>query len=472
MSTSRLKCRFAFGYSPNVRNGIHFTENNKAVIHPAGHGVAIVSVSKDQPGGYISGSPNSTGLSAIAMSSDKQLIAIAENSTKGFLVNVYDMNKPDEPIETLCGSEEEPDILSLAFCSDKSRILTLSGKKSEMSMSMWDWKGEKKKRVVRSKTKVYKDETILHLSCGTSPEDRTACCLVGGNVVKLFRAVEQDEIFHPIIGAKTPSYSKTVYGDAVCHTWATKSRGRLFVGTSKGNVVLIESGEILGVVKCTRDIAVPIYSIFSTASGGIVCGCAKSTLIRVVAKENSSTNTSPLEAFELKDTRLVANVEKQRDEEEEYDEEEDEQNDMIKSSAIVGLAVSSATSRVVCALDSKQILVVKENSRGIGNVVRNEVSISPLNNGFHTRVGVSSSAAITGMDVCLKRPLVVTCGADSCVRVWNYLEGTCELEQHFAEETLSVAIHPYVFISMFKRENIALSLSLSLTHTHTPLCSP
>ena len=166
-------------------------------------------------------------------------------------------------------------------------------------------------------------------------------------------------------------------------------------------------------------------------------------MIRVVPKE--SKETDPLESFELKDTRLVANETSSRDEED----DEDEQSNMIKSRAIVGLAVSSSGSRVVCALDSKQILVVQENSRGIGNVVRKETVISPLNCGFHTlscRDGnddnIKSSAAITGMDVCLKRPLVVTCGADSYVRVWNYLDGTCELEQHFAEQTLSVAIHP------------------------------
>ena len=31
MST-RLKCRFAFGYAPNVKNGIHFTAKDEAVV--------------------------------------------------------------------------------------------------------------------------------------------------------------------------------------------------------------------------------------------------------------------------------------------------------------------------------------------------------------------------------------------------------------------------------------------------------
>ena len=30
------------------------------------------------------------------------------------------------------------------------------------------------------------------------------------------------------------------------------------------------------------------------------------------------------------------------------------------------------------------------------------------------------SAPLTGMDVCLRKPLVATCSLDRTVRVWNY----------------------------------------------------
>jgi len=49
------------------------------------------------------------------------------------------------------------------------------------------------------------------------------------------------------------------------------------------------------------------------------------------------------------------------------------------------------------------------------------------------------------MDVCVRKPLVVTCGADRSVRVWNYLEKTCELCRFFNEEAYSVAVHPSGF---------------------------
>lgn len=44
----------------------------------------------------------------------------------------------------------------------------------------------------------------------------------------------------------------------------------------------------------------------------------------------------------------------------------------------------------------------------------------------------------SGMDVCLRKPLLVTCGSDHTVRIWNYLDKTIEIMQSFPEEPHSV----------------------------------
>jgi len=55
------------------------------------------------------------------------------------------------------------------------------------------------------------------------------------------------------------------------------------------------------------------------------------------------------------------------------------------------------------------------------------------------------SGPILGLDVCVRKPLVVTCGMDKSVRVWNYLDKTQELCKFFGEEAYSVAFHPSGF---------------------------
>ena len=59
---------------------------------------------------------------------------------------------------------------------------------------------------------------------------------------------------------------------------------------------------------------------------------------------------------------------------------------------------------------------------------------------------ISSQAhegSITCMDICIRKPLIVTCGEDQYIRIWNYKEKVQELAKQFpAEDISSVALHP------------------------------
>ena len=47
-------------------------------------------------------------------------------------------------------------------------------------------------------------------------------------------------------------------------------------------------------------------------------------------------------------------------------------------------------------------------------------------NGFH-------SGEITEMHTCLQRPIILTMSyEDQTIRLWNYVENTCDLVQNFA----------------------------------------
>ncbi|GMF09271.1 unnamed protein product [Phytophthora lilii] len=49
------------------------------------------------------------------------------------------------------------------------------------------------------------------------------------------------------------------------------------------------------------------------------------------------------------------------------------------------------------------------------------------------------------VDVCVQRPIVVTCGTDRTVRVWNFELHLYELLHHCPEEPITVAVHPSGF---------------------------
>lgn len=44
--------------------------------------------------------------------------------------------------------------------------------------------------------------------------------------------------------------------------------------------------------------------------------------------------------------------------------------------------------------------------------------------------------------MCVRQPLIATCGMDRSIHLWNYADRTCELTKTFSEEAYSIAIHP------------------------------
>ena len=46
------------------------------------------------------------------------------------------------------------------------------------------------------------------------------------------------------------------------------------------------------------------------------------------------------------------------------------------------------------------------------------------------------------MDICIRKPLIVTCGSDKFIRIWNYEERTIEAYKSFNEEAHCVSFHP------------------------------
>jgi cilia- and flagella-associated protein 57 len=81
----------------------------------------------------------------------------------------------------------------------------------------------------------------------------------------------------------------------------------------------------------------------------------------------------------------------------------------IMSSKVRYMALSSAEDTLVFTTENNQIMRVPINIERPTDDSKYEYLVFP----FHSR-------AINGMDVCIKKQLVGTCGADKTVRIWNY----------------------------------------------------
>lgn len=58
------------------------------------------------------------------------------------------------------------------------------------------------------------------------------------------------------------------------------------------------------------------------------------------------------------------------------------------------------------------------------------------------------------MDICIRKPLIATCGKDKTIKIWNYEEKTLELSWLFNEEAYCIALHPSgLHVHIFKIKN-------------------
>ncbi|MDB9925025.1 hypothetical protein OAD67_02060 [bacterium] len=104
-----------------------------------------------------------------------------------------------------------------------------------------------------------------------------------------------------------------------------------------------------------------------------------------------------------------------------------------KAPRIKSLTLSPSEETLVCALENNQMYCVDLADADI--LKEEEMQFTLLSNAFHEK-------SVTGVDTCVKKPLVATCSTDKTVRIYNYLDMTSEVEKEFTEEALSISFHP------------------------------
>lgn len=81
-------CRTVFGFRGDVSDNIGYTDEG-AIVYPAGHNVVLYAPdTKTQR--LIPGTLESEGITAICVSSNKRLLAVAERAEKA-MITVYDL---------------------------------------------------------------------------------------------------------------------------------------------------------------------------------------------------------------------------------------------------------------------------------------------------------------------------------------------------------------------------------------------
>ena len=106
---------------------------------------------------------------------------------------------------------------------------------------------------------------------------------------------------------------------------------------------------------------------------------------------------------------------------------------ILDEQQILDMTLSPAGDVVAVATDKRQVFAAK-----FKELKRSKEDYSKMKPLFY----FLHSSPVHGVDICVRKPLVVTCAADRTIRIWNFYNRDCEIWKKFPEEPHSVAIHP------------------------------
>ncbi|KAK3267166.1 hypothetical protein CYMTET_24263, partial [Cymbomonas tetramitiformis] len=291
-------------------------------------------------------------------------------------------------------------LVNLAFSGDSKLLLVQCGP-PDWVVSCWKWYNGK----VSLCTKV--ESEVTHVSF--NPMDANVFVTTGPKQARFWKMKTEEETVKGI----NLSTGNQAVGAFTHHTWL--SGGQLAVATDTGKIIIYDNTELKGVIQPEAGIFHVV--VLATLSRGFVAVAHDGTFLMYEVATRSADNVGG--GYQLSRKFKV--------------------HDSIgEDLAPVSLSVSL----------TEEHLMVSSAEGSIGKVTfanleasANEKPFELLNQGFH-------AGAITGMDVSSHRPLLITCGEDKTVRVWNYLDKTCRMKKQFFDDLHCVAIHPSGFYAL------------------------
>ena len=381
--------RHIFGLKGNVKDNVLFVDET-TVVYPAGNNIVIYHT-EQRTQKFIQGSPDGGGFTALALSPSRKYLAAAEKQDKG-QITVYDLHTlKRRKLLSIVGNEvQTSQYVSLAFSAD-GKTLAAQGAAPDWVLVLWTW--EKSKVLAMTKTTNQQGSPVYQ--CAFNPFDNNVVSCVGHNIFKLYRIVDGLLKVQPsVLGKREPQ-------NFTCHAWLPDEKENILVGTDSGELILVENGEVkASLVTTTEGNSIESLTGYSK---GFVCGRDHGIL-------------SVYEKFDEKDYKISKTY--------------TIDNNPFK---VQNLAISPSEETVVCTLENNQMFMLGLSNSDL--LKPDDPSFELLSQSFH-------SQAITGVDVCIRKPLVATCSIDKSVRVWNYVEKSADLLKTFPEESYSVAFHP------------------------------
>lgn len=439
MSIAAVQTRFCYGLKGNVAKSVTYLDE-RTVLYPSGANLVLGNADR-RTQKFIPLSPGTRGATALAVSPNKRYVAVAEKKAEKPTITIYDLTTLKK--KKVFGSSAEGSYeryVSIAFSPDSKSLVSQSDG-PEWNMCLWQW--EKGKPVAQIKSN---GNTTYHVrEVSFNPQDNTQVCAVGEKTFKLFRLSEGN--------LKQFAMHKLNQLNYYSHAWL--SEDQIIVGSDCGRLQLFEVGDLkndfeIGISLAERTtnsqdvVKKPSHGSISVDVSNLRIDCICLTSKGLVC----SANNGALFVFERTDDpyvfqelRSVCIADESSASQENLSTKSEEEKEYI-----VCMSLSPSEETLVCATSYKQLLThtlaTSDLTKGLSASAFDHLSSS-----FHRKT-------VTGMDVCLRKPIIATCSEDKTIRVWNYENNSLDLHKEFTEEAHSIALHPsglYVLVGFSEK---------------------
>ncbi|OQV14086.1 Cilia- and flagella-associated protein 57 [Hypsibius exemplaris] len=395
----------------NDLSSILFFVDEASVVYPAGSNIILHNFQNNSQK-FIPLSENGNSLTAMAVARG-QFLAYAERTDPYGAIMVYDLAALRKKRTMITNEVASDKYIALDFADSGKQIIGVGGP-PEYNLIYWWWE---KTRILGA-AKV--GQEVRHVRVCPKDANRVAVC--GPSIVRVFRLEDSQLRPEPKGGAKVNEYF-----DFVAMAWVNELR--MLLGTSQGQIIIWEDGSLIADVldpaatlslhamKLFRkqDAAISIDNILVHSNGFICTGGAGTLKNFEIAADGGYIFHKDMKIL-IEDKTLEYGI--------------------LDEQQILDMTLSPAGDVVAVATDKRQIFSAK--LKELKRTKEDYYKMKPLFYFLHYN-------RVHCVDICVRKPLIVTCAADRTIRIWNFFNRDCEIWKKFPEEPHSVAIHPNGF---------------------------
>ena len=302
--------------------------------------------------------------------------------------------------------------MSVAFSPDGKWVIAQGGA-PEWNVTLWNWERCKQLACVPAKPLGSDAGAVRQVRFAAHDPGLASCA--GEGLFRTFKCAESGVRALPDV--KLPPAKSGAIKNYTAHCWlpddaevtdggeeGAERRERCVLATDGGELLVVELNEVKATIPAMSD-SKGVDCVIPYGVSGFVCGGADGT-VSVYEKTDEKELYKRVKHFVIKQS---------------------------PGARVTALALSPTDETLLCSTDDNQMYEVDMSNVDV--VKSEDIECQLFTQGHHTQ-------GVTGVDLCVRKPLAVTCSSDKSVRVWNYLDKADEICKYFAEEAHSVAFHP------------------------------